>query len=268
MYADIGILFLFWLKNIIVFASAVAVLVIGILIAVNKVKSTKVLGISFIISAVASLTSSLQDILIRYVDIEKYAQYVSISSVVTLISSLVAALCISIFIHKSYGKKFIYIPVMLLPVSSIVANLIVRTALNSSSASMSAGAWGYWMTLTGEINNLVTGTVSAVIIITVLYKNRNTEKAVPKLWLFKTISFIVGCVLACFRIVSYSMMIAATVNGKSNISVLAQLWTGNLETIAFMTQLFGALAALIIPIYVLISVSDVSRKGKLESAHI
>ena len=103
MYADIGILILFWMKIIIVFASALAGLIFGILIASNKVKSTKVLGIGIIISAAASIVSNAHNFLIRYVNIEVYARYATLSSIVTLIATFAGAICTCVFIHKNYG---------------------------------------------------------------------------------------------------------------------------------------------------------------------
>ena len=97
MYADIGILILFWMKIIIVFASALAGLIFGILIASNKVKSTKVLGIGIIISAAASIVSNAHNFLIRYVNIEVYARYATLSSIVTLIATFTGAICTCVF---------------------------------------------------------------------------------------------------------------------------------------------------------------------------
>ena len=268
MYTDFGLYILFWMKNIIVFASALAMLVFGILIASNKVKSTKVLGISFIVSAIASAVSNLLSFLIRYVNVEIYARYSVFSSTVSYIATFAAALCICIFIHKNYGKKFIYIPIMLLHVGALAANFFVRMALNKSAESMQISAFGYWMSLTSEINSLVTGTVAAVIIIAILYKNRNIEKVVPKLWIFRIITFIWSLMLACYRIISYSVMIASNVDGEKNMSVFAQIWSGNMESSTIMTDMLSALVALIIPIYILLMVNAVSRKEKLESSHI
>ena len=150
----------------------------------------------------------------------------------------------------------------------MAANFFVKMALNKSAESVSIPALGYWMSLTSEINSLVTGTVAAVIIIVILYRNSNTEKVVPKLWLFRIITFILSCTLACYRIISYSVMIASNVDGKKNMSVFAQIWSGNMESGTIMTDMITALAALIIPIYILLMVNAVSRKEKLESAHI
>ena len=105
MYADFGLYILFWMKNIIVFASSLALLVLGILIVSNKVKSTKVLGISFIISAIASAVSSLLSFLIRYVNVEIYARYAVFSSTVSYIATFAAALCICAFTCGCHGGK-------------------------------------------------------------------------------------------------------------------------------------------------------------------
>ncbi|MBR3340735.1 MAG: hypothetical protein IKG30_03855 [Clostridiales bacterium] len=268
MYADIGILILFWMKIIIVFASALAGLIFGILIASNKVKSTKVLGIGIIISAAASIVSNAHNFLIRYVNIEVYARYATLSSIVTLIATFAGAICTCVFIHKNYGKKFIYIPVLLLRAGLIAVNYIVSMAL-SKSTSLSVPTLGYWISLTNEINNLVTGIVLAVIVIGIFYKNRNTEKVIPKYWFFKIISFIISCVLAFGRMISYSVLLAAAYGtGKADLNIFAQIWSGNTELISIWSELIGALAGLIIPIYILVMVRDYSRKEDLAGAHI
>ena len=157
---------------------------------------------------------------------------------------------------------------MLLRAGLIAVNYIVSMAL-SKSTSLSVPTLGYWISLTNEINNLDTGIVLAVIVIGIFYKNRNTEKVIPKYWFFKIISFIISCVLAFGRMISYSVLLAAAYGtGKADLNIFAQIWSGNTELISIWSELIGALAGLIIPIYILVMVRDYSRKEDLAGAHI
>ena len=84
-------------------------LVLGILIAANKVKPTRILGIGYIFASVPILTGSLPQFISRFVGAAVLARLSIALSWTGYICALAFSLCICLYIHKRYGKKLIYI---------------------------------------------------------------------------------------------------------------------------------------------------------------
>lgn len=160
-------------------------LVAGIMVLAGKEKSVKILGLGFIIEALSSSLSSFTPLVSRMVNVKTFAAFSVTGNYVSLFGSTAALLCMCIFLHKNYGKKLIYIPLLAIHVggwfiSRFVVFLLMRTAIKSNA--------GTWISLTNLINNFVVIAAVNVIIIIVLLKNRNIEKVIPQAWLCKTIS--------------------------------------------------------------------------------
>ena len=266
MVTDLNLMMLYMVRIIIVFGSAVFLLIAGILIAVSKVKPTRILGVGYIISAVATLLSQTFSLSIRFVGTESFARLSTPVSVTGFACSLMSSLCICLFIHKRYGWKFIYIPLLCLPVLSKVADLIVVKALNGSD--LSGSMFGYWISLTNVVNAFVTGTVASIFVIVILLKNKEKEDLIPHAWIMKTVTFICSCITAGFLMITYPAMIARESLGKENVSVFISTWLMNYETNYMLIEIFAALSTIILPIYILIMISKASRREKAELPQI
>ena len=243
-----------------------AVLVLGILIAVNKVKPTKILGIGYIFSAVPILSAVVPQLISRFLGVAALARLGVAISLTGTICSLAFSLCICLFIHKRYGKKLIYIPVLAVPVVGNLASVIVASLLNRSGAS--GMSLGVWISLTRDINSFVTGTVASLAVIIVLFLNRNKEDIVPKLWLFRIIIYAWSAVSFVYRVVYYVTMLIGTGAVKlSTVSFMRQL-ARNYELISAVMSIISALVAVIIPIYVFVSVCKYSRNTETTGSEV
>lgn len=251
----------YWIRNTLIVASVIGLLVIGIIITAKRVKSTKILGVSYIISAVSAGMSQTYTLIMRFVGIETAARLSTAVSVMSLVCNLACTLCLCIFLHKNYGKKLIYIPLMLLSVIGPFANVILGNLFNKSEISGLTA--GYRMTLITIINGFITGTVSAIIVIVIFYSNRNKEKVIPHMWILKIITFIWSCINSGIRMISYCALIAESTD-KSVSGFYASHWYSFSTTADMSTETIGALVALIIPVYVLIMVIRASRRENAE----
>lgn len=212
------------------------------------------LGIAYILSFVTSLLSILMIFVPRFLGIRAMT---AISLAFTLIRTTVSITCsffIARFLHKRYGKKLIYIPVVIVPVVGYFANTAVATLL--TKVGTGNGKLGFWINLTQNINNLITATVSAMAVIIVLYKNKGNEKIIPNAWILKIIVYVWGVLAYLFNITYYSLMVAGT---KAKGTLLFPV-VMNFEGLSMIVLLINLLVALIIPIYVLVMVKKTARQ--------
>ena len=256
------VVLLYYLIPVVAF---VTVLVLGILIAANKVKPTKILGIGYIFSAVPILSAVVPQYISRFLGVAALARLSVAITLTGSVCSLAFSLCLCLFIHKRYGKKLIYIPVLAVPVVGNLASVIVASLLNRSGTGMSLGVW---ISLTREINSFVTGTVASIAVIIVLYMNRNKEDIVPKLWLFRIIVYAWSAVSFVYRVVYYVTMLIGTGAVKlSTVSFMRPL-ARNSELISSVMSIISTLVAVIIPIYIFISVCKYSRNTETEGTEV
>ena len=249
---------LLYFQYILMFVSAIALIVIGIMIAANRVKPTRILGAAYIVSAVPSGLSRMTQLVARFFGVRILSRFSIVSTYLGGITSLVFALCICLFIHRRYGAKLIYIPVLAVPVTGNVANVIVAFALNRSGA---AGiTLSYWISLTQNVNNFVTGTVAAIAVIFVLYKNRKKEDIIPFAWIFRIFTYVWTVVSFVYRVITYLVMIAGVGVTRKNASPYMLFWAQNIEISNVMFTIIGCLESLIIPVYILIMVLKTSQK--------
>ena len=263
MYSDLTTLFLYAVRNIVVLGSCVAMIIVSILIIANKTSSTKILGIGYLVAGLVELANQCFNLLLRYGDMERVVIFSSVLGIAGFIGNLALNLCISIFLHKNYGKKFVYIPLMLLPVAAKVADYLVRVLINSSSAS--GTEMGYWMLMTSVINGFVTGTAVAVIIIVILYMNSKKEQVIPKAWILRIVTLLWSFTMTGFNIFNYGTMLAShAADDKAVKNALSNMVVSS-DTVYLMLEIIGALVMLIIPIYILAMASKASKKAALAS---
>lgn len=261
---DLNLYMLLVVRNIILIGTGIVLLVVGILITSNKIKPTRILGIAFIISAVTSLISRSTGLLMRYGNVETFARTSSATSVIVFAGSIAATLCVCIFLHKRYGSKFVYIPLLLLPLVSRFASVIVTSALNGSGVSSSE--LGYWISLVYNINSLVTEIAAALIIIIILYKNSSKEDLIPKTWALRTITLIWNCFVTGVTVTTYCANLAKIKAGSNEVTIFASSWLMNSDSLGLLVEMISGFVALIIPIYVLVMIVKASKSMNEETA--
>lgn len=262
MYTDLFAIFLHAVRNIIVIGAGVAMIIVSILIIANKTASTKILGIGYLVAGLIGLADQSFNLLMRYGNMDTVVRFSVAIGVANLISILVRNLTVSIFLHKNYGKKLIYIPLMLLPVVSRVADYLVRLLINASPAKGSE--MGYWMLLTSVIDELVTGTATSVIIIVILYMNSKKEQVIPKAWIFRTVTLLWSITLAGFNIIYYSTMLAKSASDDRVVRNIISGMAVNSDQAQLLVEITGALVMLVIPVYVLLMANKASKKENIK----
>ena len=251
-------------------AVAVALIVIGIIIIACRVKLTQFLGLYVLIPAAASLLYNISYIGMRYFgDSEKYAKLITPSSAVSSIGTLAGTFFLCLFIHKKYGNKFIYIPLMLTPVIVTAATSITIGVLNRTlSQSITSGMRIiYWQSMSSVILSFVGGIVSTVFVVLAFYRNKDKETVIPKAWLVRLIVFICSAFYTFFQIFYYGVNIAS--GGAYEYDVHGgSAFFGDWYQISGKLSLFfgitNTLVALIFPVYVLIMVCKARRRPELE----
>ena len=239
--------------------AAVVLLVLGIMIVANRTKQTKVLGIGYIITALSSAAVFFYNILLNFFGAEKVVVYGDVVMLGTILCVLGSSLCICIYLHKNYGKKLIYIPVLLMPVVGMIADAGAVLLLNRTIGGGIKHAM--LISLVNDVTNILTVTVMSIVIIIVLYRNREKEKIIPKAWLAKCITVIWGIVEIVAVSIIYMSVIAAAEKGDYKSTSDTTLMFLN------AVQAVDSLVAVIVPVYVLSSVSKVSRKDKAAACY-
>ena len=246
--------FIVWiLCHLVMGISSAVLLVIGIMIAANKTKQTKVLGIGYIITSISSGAVFFYNVLLLLSDTKEVVVYGDAVMIGTIICVLASSLCVCIYIHKNYGKKLIYVPVLLIPVAGLIleygATVTIAKLYNGFVQSMV-------ISLVNDVTNFVSVTVMAIVILVVLYKNREKEKIIPKAWLVKTITVIGSVIEIAVICITYLAVI------KSSESEGMMAYSDTTVVILSMVQAMDSLVAIIVPVYVLSKVSKASKKEK------
>lgn len=222
------------------FLTGAAGLVIGIIITAGKTKSTKILGIDYIVLFTCAWYSAASTIVSRYVGVKTYAVFSSGSSVLTAVSGIVSVICISIFLHRNYGKKYIYYPLLGLHLTGIIANVAVTFCLNSAKG-ITGVKKAVWIVLTRNINSAVVAAAISVIVIVILFRNRKNEKVVPSLWKFILITSAYSLFGNIVLAITYASMLAKDMWYGSSVNSAIMLITN-----------FSSVVSLSTPIYVMI----------------
>ena len=226
------------LARLLSITSAAACIVFAILIIAAKPKSTKILGISFIIGALNTLMDFVR-LNAMHTSVEMFSKVSVIANAVAFFFAVLSTLCLCFFIHKNYGRKFIYIPLLILAVLAPLANRFVIKFL-IDSIGIGEAVLQAWILMVGNITNLVTGTVSSLIVILIFRKYRQREKVIPYYWIILTINFIYMAIVH-LTLIAFSAMMLGDPHMLSSLSLVNELIT-----------LSGYFFALISPVYVAI----------------
>ena len=255
----------FMFYQLIVYASTImpigaflAGLVLGILIAANKVKPTRILGIGYIFASVPILTGSLPQFISRFVGAAVLARLSIALSWTGYICALAFSLCICLYIHKRYGKKLIYIPVMAVPVVGMFASAAVALLLNRTGNPNRL--LPIWIALTKEINSFITATVASVAVIVVLYLNRKKEDIVPSLWKMRLIVYVWSVLTFINRTLYYVYTLRAALIKQTRPDPFWLEYAHYNELIFLIINIVGSLIALIVPVYIFVMVCRASHK--------
>ena len=225
-----------------------AIAVFGFIILFGKTKSTRILGLSFVLTSFANLLECASIFVVRLGGQEIYYTFVYIESIAQIVITFAAPLCMCIFIHKNYGKKFIYIPLLILPVLAVVSRIVINEAFNG--ADFSGSDFVMWSNTVNVINGFALGAVSSVILIIVFFKNRKKEPVIPLTWIFEIVSLAWSAIYTSFLCASYLTMYQG---GKA----ASDFSSSSTMTAGFLM----AVVSLAFPIYVLVMSVN---KGKIE----
>ena len=248
MESELFFMLITYLSRIVPVFAGIALVVIAILIIAKPVRSTKILGVGIVFTAVSKLLSSSYSISLRYISIEQVAGFSVPYNFILMLLSFLSLLCICVFIHKNYGIKLIYLPLLLI---DAVGTVIDRVVIVLLSRNLGGGVdTGLWLSLVGIIDGFVISAVISIIIIIVFWKNREKEKVIPNAYLIRTIVFLCGVI---------STGINAFVYLQRLFDTAASLNTG--ETLYMIDGIASTGISLVFPVYVLIMVFSASRKS-------
>ena len=222
--------------------AGLGLLITGIVITAGKKKSVKVLGIGYIISSLSVIMSSCSVFLVRMLPIRIYSNFSAGLTLVSFLCGIGSLVCICIFIHKNYGKKLIYIPVLAVYIGGYIINRIVLVLLSKVIVERN---FAMWLSMVQSIDAFVIGAAVSLIIIIVFYKNRNNENVIPKMWLFETVALVIGASETLVRVIYYLSII--------NNHRIASSY----DNVISLIMGISALAAVITPIYVTAMVHSV-----------
>ncbi len=261
MGVDLLSAFFTWVYEIIRYGSAIAGVVIGILIAVSKTKSTRPWGIATMLSAINTIMGFISGSLLHVLSVKEIYGFQYSRTIITLALSLAAAYFICRFIHKNYGKKFIYIPMFLLPVLTLGLTFLSNRIFSSHKTWGSDT--GYLLNLGNLAVSLISTTISSLIIIIVLFKFRKKEKVVPYLWLLRIFFYIFTCFSYAFTSTALVIDMVNSDVPKRDLDPFVSFFMNNYSTMNMFLGIISALISLIIPLYVLINARSSAKKQQM-----
>lgn len=257
MGVDLLSAFFTWIYEIVGYGSSIACIVIGILIAVSKTKSTRPLGISYMLSALNSLTGFIFSSLMHFLSVKEIYGFQYTRTIITFALSLATTYFICRFIHKNYGKKFIYIPMFLLPVLTLVLTFLSNRIFSRHKT------WGdstpYLVNLGNLAVSLLITTISTVIIVVILFKYRKSEKVVPYLWLLRILFLIWTYFNYAFTSTTVVIDMVNTDVPKRDLAPFVSFWMDNYSSTSNFLAIISSLISLIVPLYVLINARSCAK---------
>lgn len=235
------------LTKIAPFIIGAAELAIGILITVSRVRSARILGVRFIILSISLVISGFYEIMFHFMISQELMNWNIAKTVLYLVFLSAASLCICIYIHKNYGKKFIYLPVMIIPVAGWFISRVVVLLISKIQGQIHN--FGVWANLTSVLCEIIFSSVVSVILITIFWKNREKENVIPNAWLILLVTFILDLInKGCDVLLNAGLAVESFSESLFNSYMLIQ----NLEM----------LEGLIFPIYILVCVAKASKQLK------
>ena len=238
---------------------SIAALVLGIIVTVNKLKQTKILGLSVIFTALSELLSSGSYYLTYFMGTIEAARFSSLKTILVLAFSLAGLFCICYYAHHNYQKKYIYYPVLILPVLGRIFNYLENiTVYGLSSFYDDYFVLASRVSLFQNITSLVVFGVVFFLLFLLFYSNRKTEKLIPHYHVICFITLIWRIVYHCYYAL-YNLISILDSTGSIDESFLVDfMFERGYSVITFLT-LSGDLIGLIFPVYLLIRVIKISR---------
>lgn len=246
-----------WTYFIVTAAVILINMVLGILITTSKVKPTRVLGISIILSTAAwgiRFAFYLFQMSASELQIYNSQTWVNLAIILIGIADIVL-LCR--YMHKNYGKRKIYIPVLILRlVPQTLGTFLIILVVNGLHLFKRDG--GIHITLMTSVVALATSVAINIIIIRVFYGNRMREKVVPGYWKCHVVTFFWTVITSLFNIYEFHIILYGQDHRDAPI---VEMWRTNGENISRLVSIIGALIALIMPVYIYMKVNRVSHYG-------
>ena len=238
---------------------SIAALVLGIIVVIIKVKQTKILGLSVIFTALSELLSSGSYYLTYFMGTIEAARFSSLKTILVLAFSLAGLFCICYYAHHNYQKKYIYYPVLILPVLGRIFNYLENiTVYGLSSFYDDYFVLASRVSLFQNITSLVVFGVVFFLLFLLFYSNRKTEKLIPHYHVICFITLIWRIVYHCYYAL-YNLISILDSTGSIDESFLVDfMFERGYSVITFLT-LSGDLIGLIFPVYLLIRVIKISR---------
>ena len=143
--------------------AAVAVLVLGIIITCIKVKETRFLGLSVIFAGLSSIVSSFHSFLLYYMGSNTAARLNRTIPYYVLLLTLSGYFFICFYVHRNYHKKFLYAPLIAIPVVGRLLTTGTTRLLNILFSRYGTDA--EWSARTSVVNNLFSLIIIAAILI-------------------------------------------------------------------------------------------------------
>ena len=239
--------------------TSVAALVIGIVVTAVKVKQTKILGLSVIFSALSGIVSASYNFLVVYRGTVEIARYAKVQSILLLVFTLVSSFFVCFYIHRNYHKKYIYIPVLLIPVAGRILYLVTAKLIDRLSTGYSGGLTPmYRISMAQNIYNLITGSAVSIILIVVFYLNKNREKIIPHTHIVYIISAVWTFIFQGYNIIYNMALSVDSMGGLSDLMFYKSAYVNIVLTV------FASLVNFIFPVYLLVRVIKALRAPKEE----
>lgn len=227
--------------------TGIAVMTMGILIAVNRIKSTRVLGIGLIISSIDLIYSFYLKCIAYTVSVSAYSKAAQMERYIRIIIILAAPFCVCHFVHKRYGKKLIYIPVqIILLVAPILSSIIVNVMYKSDCFD---GNHELLLSAHSNLFSFIFSAIATIILIVAFYRNRDKEEIIPGMWVVRTIT------LGLSLIDTVGMFFFFWALSENNNCLLGLL--------SCTSELAMDAAALLMPIYILVRLSKIKKEASI-----
>ena len=201
----------------------------GLVTMICKPRTTKILGLSFALSSASLVLECVAQIVLK-----KEGDQIG------------AIVCLCIFIHKNYGKKLIYLPLLLIPLAEAVVTMITTITLGQTLSSF---ALGYGVSIAGVVISFIFGAVTSLIVIKAFFDNRDEEEVIPKAWLCKVIALVWSLIEAVLLTVIYASAMQSGISGQADM-------------LRMLITVVTSIVSLILPLYVMIKAITAGVKGE------
>ncbi len=242
---------LFWIRNVFQLASIAVIIVMGILIVVSKVKPTKILGVGYLISSFSSLLTVAFTLLSYFAAFEKIYKLRAPLTVLSCFCTIGSLVCICIFLHKSYGKSKVYIPILAIELGTWVLSIGAVGIVNRLT-SVFGTKRGLTITMIQSFTGFATSAAISIIIISILYSNRQKEMIIPHAWLIKIITLIWAFLYFLFTLFTNYITLSVSQSYKYG-NPFIEFWNTCGGFIYCAVSVLVSLVSLIMPIYIYMS---------------